>query len=32
MWEIAEWFCVIDDENAYGDAVRKPAGISPTLK
>jgi hypothetical protein len=32
MWEIAEWFCVIDDENAYGDAVRKPAGISPTPK
>jgi len=32
MWEIAEWFCVIDDENAYGDAVRKPAGVSPTPK
>ncbi len=32
MWEIAEWFCVIDDENAYGDAVRKPAGVPPTPK
>jgi len=25
-WEIAEWFCVIEEENAYSDAVRKPAG------
>ena len=25
-WEIAEWFCVIDEENAYSDAIRKPAG------
>ena len=31
-WEIAEWFCVIDDENAYGDTIRKPAGVSPTPK
>ncbi len=25
-WEIAEWFCVIEEENAYSDVVRKPAG------
>jgi hypothetical protein len=25
-WEIAEWFCVIEEENAYSDTVRKPAG------
>jgi hypothetical protein len=25
-WEIAEWFCVIEEENAYSDAIRKPAG------
>jgi hypothetical protein len=25
-WEIAEWFCVIEDENAYSDEIRKPAG------
>jgi hypothetical protein len=25
-WEIAEWFCVIDEENAYSETVRKPAG------
>jgi hypothetical protein len=25
-WEIAEWFCVIEEENTYSDAVRKPAG------
>lgn len=28
-WEIAEFFCVVDDENKYGDAVRKPAGAAP---
>jgi hypothetical protein len=28
-WEIAEFFCVVDDENKYGDAVRKPAGVAP---
>jgi hypothetical protein len=28
-WEIAEFFCIIDEENAYGEAVRKPAGGSP---
>ena len=25
-WEIAEWFCVIEEENAYSDTIRKPAG------
>jgi hypothetical protein len=25
-WEIAEWFCVPEEENAYSDAIRKPAG------
>jgi hypothetical protein len=25
-WEIAEHYCVIDEENAYGDAIRIPAG------
>ncbi len=25
-WEIAEWFCVIEEEDAYSDAIRKPAG------
>jgi hypothetical protein len=28
-WEIAEWFCVLDEDKAYDDAVRKPAGIAP---
>ena len=23
-WEIAEFFCVVDEENSYGDAVRNP--------
>ena len=27
-WEIGEHYCVIDEENAYGDAVRLPAGQS----
>ncbi len=25
-WEIAEWFCVIEEENTYSNAIRKPAG------
>jgi hypothetical protein len=29
MWEIAEWFCVMEEENAYSDAIRKPAGGIP---
>jgi hypothetical protein len=28
-WEIAEWFCVLDEDKAYDDAVRKPAGVAP---
>ena len=28
-WEIAEWFCVPDEDKAYDDAVRKPAGEKP---
>jgi hypothetical protein len=31
-WEIAEFFCVVDEEDSYGDAVRKPAGVAPTPK
>jgi hypothetical protein len=31
-WELAEWFCVPDEHNAYDDVVRKPAGVSPTPK
>jgi hypothetical protein len=25
-WEIAEWFCVLEEEDAYSKTVRKPAG------
>jgi hypothetical protein len=25
-WEIAEWFCVIEEENTYSEEIRKPAG------
>ncbi len=25
-WEIAEWFCVVDEDKTYDDTVRKPAG------
>ena len=28
-WEIAEWFCVLDEDKAYDDVVRKPAGVAP---
>jgi hypothetical protein len=31
-WEIAEWFCVLDEDNAYDQAVRKPAGVAPAVK
>lgn len=31
-WEIAEWFCVIDEDKAYDEVVRKPAGVAPTPK
>jgi hypothetical protein len=29
-WEIAEWFCVLDEDKAYDEVVRKPAGVAPT--
>jgi hypothetical protein len=28
-WEIAEWFCVPEEDQAYDQAVRKPAGVAP---
>jgi len=28
-WEIAEWFCVVDEDKTYDDTVRKPAGVVP---
>lgn len=28
-WEIAEWFCILDEDKAYDEAVRKPAGVAP---
>lgn len=31
-WEIAEWFCVLDENKGYDDVVRKPAGVAPTSK
>jgi hypothetical protein len=31
-WEIAEWFCVLDENQGYDQAVRKPAGIAPAYK
>ena len=31
-WEIAEWFCVLDEDQAYDDVVRKPAGVAPATK
>jgi hypothetical protein len=31
-WEIAEFFCIVDEEDSYGDAVRKPAGVAPGQK
>jgi hypothetical protein len=31
-WEIAEFFCTVDDEDSYSDAVRKPAGVAPAPK
>jgi hypothetical protein len=29
-WELAEWFCVVDEDKAYDEAVRKPAGAAPS--
>jgi len=31
-WEIAEWFCVLDEDKAYDEVVRKPAGVAPAPK
>jgi len=31
-WEIAEFFCIVDQEDSYSDAVRKPAGVAPDKK
>jgi hypothetical protein len=31
-WEIAEWFCVVDEDHAYDQVVRKPAGVAPPSK
>jgi hypothetical protein len=31
-WEIAEWFCVVDEDKTYDDTVRKPAGVAPAGK
>ena len=31
-WEIAEWFCVLDENKGYDDVVRKPAGVAPAPK
>jgi hypothetical protein len=31
-WEIAEWFCAADEDKAYDEVVRKPAGVTPASK
>ncbi len=31
-WELAEWFCVLDENKAYDQVVRKPAGVAPASK
>jgi hypothetical protein len=31
-WEIAEWFCVLDENKDYDSVVRKPAGVAPPSK
>jgi hypothetical protein len=31
-WEIAEWFCVLDENRGYDDVVRKPAGVAPASR
>ena len=28
-WEIAEWFCVAEEDKSYDETVRKPAGVAP---
>jgi hypothetical protein len=30
-WELGEFFCVVDEEDAYADQVRKPAGGASTV-
>jgi len=31
-WEIAEWFCFLDENRDYDQVVRKPAGVAPESK
>jgi len=31
-WEIAEWFCVLDENKYYDQVVREPAGVAPASK
>jgi hypothetical protein len=31
-WEIAEWFCAAEEDKAYDEVVRKPAGVAPASK
>ncbi len=31
-WELAEWFCVIDENSVYDQVVRKPAGVAAPKK
>jgi hypothetical protein len=31
-WELAEWFCVLDENKDYDQVVRKPAGVAPPAK
>jgi hypothetical protein len=28
-WEIAEWYCAVEEDKAYDEVVRKPAGVAP---
>jgi hypothetical protein len=28
-WELGEFFCVVDEDSAYDEVVRKPAGVAP---
>jgi hypothetical protein len=31
-WDLAEWFCVLDENHDYDNVVRKPAGVAPAAK
>ncbi len=31
-WELAEWFCVLDENKEYDQSVRNPAGVAPASK